>query len=203
MCNKEYACDWHLRSTFARNGFDSSLAARRSVSVRVTLCFLFFCLLQQLAAPQDQVGNAAQKYKYVSSFCRLCLGNIKTTWKSRKWTPPESPKTNSLPGHYHKLRQQKLVQSVILLCRNLQITKVTPHPKFTLTLVGQPRRQADYLQEYNTMICAGRHSGPKQSLSCRNNPPSCSKHRNKQYNKPFLIHLLSTNFTLGMILNKR
>lgn len=50
-----------LRSTFARNGFDSSLAARRSVSVRVTLCFLFFCLLQQLAAPQDQVGNAALK----------------------------------------------------------------------------------------------------------------------------------------------
>ena len=61
MCNKEYACDWHLRSTFARNGFDSSLAARRSISVRITLCFLFFCLLQQLAAPQDQVGNAALK----------------------------------------------------------------------------------------------------------------------------------------------
>lgn len=117
----------------------------------------------------------------MSSFCRLYLGNIKATWKLRKWTPLESPKTNSLPGHYHKLRQQKSVQWVILLCRNLQIMKLTPHPIFTLTLVGQPRRQADYVQEYNTMICAGRLSGPKQSLSCRKNPPSCSKHRNKQY----------------------
>ena len=121
MCNKEDACHWLAEYVRAERLWFQPCCP--SQCLRSSHSLLSLLLPVATAGCTPRPSRQCSTELHMSSFCRLYLGNIKTTWKLRKWTPLESPKTNSLPG------PQKLVQWVILLCRNLQIMKVTPHPK--------------------------------------------------------------------------